>query len=386
MQQELSEYLENAFSLTDTDLTYGDGLTGSARLSGALSTFLNAYFRPHRPVLSDHLFIGAGVMSLLDQVVSVLADPGDGVLISVPYYPGFDPCITLHNGVVPVGAQVPLDKMLTLGELDYLEDALRAATRRGVSVKAVLLCNPHNPLARCYPREVVEAYCQFCERHGLHLLADEPFYSVLALDADRLGVNPARLHVLYGMSKDFLANGLRAAVLVSQANPDVLQSLLPAAPFMVVASPTAVLWATLLEDKSFLTAFLAENSRRLFAAYERTAAWLAFHGIPHAPASAGHFLLADFRPVLVDVARYGAALTIHAGHTLEERERALATHLLARGVAVMPGTACHLTEGGWFRLTFALREEQMRVAFRRIEDALGWDNWQPRRSDIGPHL
>lgn len=347
--------------------------------------------------------MGAGLMPLLNQVVSVLADPGDGILLSAPYYPGFDACLSLQNGVVPVCVQVPANKMLTLGELDCLEDGLCAATRRGISVKAVILCNPHNPLARCYPRAVVAAYCQFCERHGLHLLADEifalsvfapigdappsePFHSVLSLDADLLGVDPARLHVLYGMSKDFLANGLRAAVLVSQANTAFLQSLLPAAAFMAVASPTAVLWATLLADGPFLAAFLAENRRRLRAAYGRAAAWLRFQGIPHAPASAGQFLFADFRPVLADVARYGPALAVRAEHTMEERERALTAHLLTHGVAVMPGGACHLAESGWIRITFALREEEMRVAMRRIEDALEWVHWQPQTSDIRPHL
>lgn len=296
-----------------------------------------------------------------------------------------------------------MDRMLTLSELDYLEEGLHEAIFRGIPIKAVILCNPHNPLARCYPYAVIAAYSQFCERHGIHLLADEifalsvfsqhnsavppeSFHSVLELDTTVLGVDPARLHVLYGMSKDFLSNGLRAAVLVSQANTAVLHSLLSVSPFMSVASPTASLWATLLTDISSYSAFLAESRRRLYHAYDRMTAWLTFHGIQYAPACAGQFLLVDFRPVLIDLTRYGATLAVHAEQTMAERERALTTHLLLHGVAVMPGAACHLAEEGWYRMTFSLREEQMDVAFGRIENALGWDHWQTWDRVIHPKL
>ena len=35
------------------------------------------------------------------------------------------------------------------------ENALLAATREGIAVKALVLCNPHNPLGKCYSKEAI---------------------------------------------------------------------------------------------------------------------------------------------------------------------------------------------------------------------------------------
>lgn len=95
------------------------------------------------------------------------------------------------------------------------EKALLQAQKEGVKVKAFLLCNPHNPLGKCYPADTLKALMGFCEKYNLHLISDEiyalsvfptegeqrtPFTSVLSFDPKGL-LNPDRIHVLYGMSK-----------------------------------------------------------------------------------------------------------------------------------------------------------------------------------------
>lgn len=81
------------------------------------------------------------------------------------------------------------------------------------------------------PVETLRAIASFCGRHKLHLISDEiyaksvfenpqaqeavPFTSVLALDlADR--IDSRLVHVLYGASKDFCANGLRLGALYTR--------------------------------------------------------------------------------------------------------------------------------------------------------------------------
>lgn len=74
------------------------------------------------------------------------------------------------------------------------------------------------------PPETLKEFAAFCGENDLHLISDEiyalsvfdnpetpaavPFRSVLSLDLDKL-IDPRFLHVLYGASKDFCANGLR---------------------------------------------------------------------------------------------------------------------------------------------------------------------------------
>jgi len=115
MHKELSQYFERNFHLIPTDFSYGDGMTGSTRLINALSSFLNSHFKPHRPVVpEDHLMMGAGLEVLISQISRVIANPGDGILLAAPYYQGFDMCLSLQNGVIPVEVPVPASDMCTM--------------------------------------------------------------------------------------------------------------------------------------------------------------------------------------------------------------------------------------------------------------------------------
>jgi aspartate/methionine/tyrosine aminotransferase len=95
------------------------------------------------------------------------------------------------------------------------EEALLQAQKDGIKIKALVLCNPHNPLGRCYPVETLKELLSFCAKYELHLVSDEiyafsvfdvegeartPFTSVLSVDFSGI-IDPERVHVIYGMSK-----------------------------------------------------------------------------------------------------------------------------------------------------------------------------------------
>lgn len=387
LYKELADYFDRNLRLSFNDFTYGS-CKGDARLRGAIADLMNMRFEPHQLVTPDHLVLGAGLVPVLANLAGTIANSGDGLLIASPYYYGFDYELPLLTGVVPVGVQVPLKNMFTVSELSYFEKAIQENKEKGTIIKGVILCNPHNPYGRAYPREVVIEYCKFCEKHNLHLISDEiyalsifpsrdipnppPFVSVLSLDLEAIGVRPSRVHVLYGMSKDFNCNGFRVGVLVTQHNQAVLRSMTVAALFMLVSSPASTLWATLLTDEEFLPHFLDMNRLSLQEAYEYATAWLNFHKIPYISASAGHFLVADMRSVLSDVDKYSPVFSITAEQGIHEREATLFKFLIERGVVLNQGSMCHL-EAGWFRITFSVRRDFMDHALARIEDALGWE-------------
>jgi aspartate/methionine/tyrosine aminotransferase len=95
------------------------------------------------------------------------------------------------------------------------EDALLQAGKDGVKVKALLICNPHNPLGKCYPSDTLRALMEFCHKYKIHLISDEvfglsvfdvkgekrrPFTSILSIDPKGL-LSTDWIHVFYGMSK-----------------------------------------------------------------------------------------------------------------------------------------------------------------------------------------
>jgi hypothetical protein len=115
---------------------------------------------------------------------------------------------------------------------NYLVPSLQAVYDFSASksrIKAVLLCNPHNPLARCYPKKALLEVMEFCQEHGLHLIVDEiyaltnlndvddrapKFVSALSLTEPlvpegAVKVNPSRVHVVWSASKLFGMSGFR---------------------------------------------------------------------------------------------------------------------------------------------------------------------------------
>lgn len=81
------------------------------------------------------------------------------------------------------------------------------------------------------PKETLQEIARFCGRHRLHLISDEifaqsvyqtpnvtdpvPFNSILSLDLAEC-IDRQFVHVAYGMSKDYSANGFRLAALHSR--------------------------------------------------------------------------------------------------------------------------------------------------------------------------
>ncbi|GAA5823567.1 hypothetical protein JCM3770_002787 [Rhodotorula araucariae] len=374
----LAEFFQRNFALDYTDFTYGTALTGSHRLFAALRHLFSTYFATHRPVEPAHLLCGAGCSAILDALASVLADPGDGVLLALPAYPGFAASFGCRAGVEVVGVRLAPDDEASPKALEAFEHALEECTQRGQRIRAIVICNPHNPLGFCYPRETLVAYCRFAEKHNLHLVSDEiyalstyasdaagstPFTSLLALDPlAEAGCAPSRIHVVYGASKDFGCNGLRLGVLVSQANPDIHTAVESSALLMKVSSVADALFSSLLLSPALAT-FLALNQARLAAAYSRATAFLAAHGVPYRPASAGHFVWVDLRAWLPSPF---AGVSASAA---EEGEAALARMLWSAGVNLGRGTA-YGGEPGWFRLTFTVREDYFAEGLERLARAL----------------
>lgn len=87
---------QGRLNLEPRDLTYADRIFASARLIKALERLINTvpdglhqgddWVPPRVPVEEKHMIVGSGATGVLDSLFWALCEPGDGVLISVPYY------------------------------------------------------------------------------------------------------------------------------------------------------------------------------------------------------------------------------------------------------------------------------------------------------------
>jgi len=235
-----------------------------------------------------------------------------------------------------------------------------------------MLCHPHNPLGRCYTQEALIQYMELCERYKMHLLMDEiyalsvfdipdpkatRFKSISTFDTDK-HIDPDCLHMLYGMSKDNAAGGMRLGCLYTK-NGDLRQVMGTISMFHWSGNITERLAIAMLEDEKWMDDFLMLSCAKLAKRNLMVRKMFNDEGIKYYPgANAGFFLWLDLRPFLPDKSR-------SADDNEWDREAALTKRLFEHKVYITAGTALNSEEPGWYRLIFSQDETILQEGFRR---------------------
>lgn len=162
--------------------------------------------------------------------------------------------------------------------------------------------------------------------------------------------------------------GFRLGYVISQHNPDLCRALLSTALLAQTASPSANLFAALLEDDEFRLGYMVENRRRVAASYNYLSAFLRKHGVPYVPSNAGFCLLIDLRRHLDVVPGEDEAAA-------RESEMRLLGRLRQQGVMLAPGTSYLHPVPGFFRMTYTLAPEALTLGLSRLERIFGWKKW-----------
>ncbi|GAO15583.1 uncharacterized protein UV8b_04755 [Ustilaginoidea virens] len=380
MHHALSERIHRAISLGSDDLTYGDG---KKRLRAALARFLTRHLHPAVAVQPSHLTVSNGCSSALEHMAWALGDPGDVFLLGKPYYGTFVPDLTLRMGtqlaMVDFGGVDPL----SLDGVRRYDLAVRSAHAQGKRVAGLILAHPHNPLGRCYPRPVLLALMALCARYRINLVSDEiyalstfantvdrgadvadstaPFESVLSLPTDGV-IDPALVHVIWGISKDFGANGLRLGAIVSQRNPALHQALVPPSLYSSSSSITDQVMTAIFHDDAWVDGYLEKNRQRLAESHAHVVRWARAHGIEYLPGvNAAFFLWVNL----------GAAYGGGAGAAdVEDVDQVVTDALLAQKVFLASGLHFGSEQAGWFRIVFTHARDHLDEGLRRIVAAL----------------
>ncbi|QRV85623.1 aminotransferase class I and II protein [Ceratobasidium sp. AG-Ba] len=382
LTKELLEYFNSNFELTPSHLKYRWTLLNDYERSTkhALPDYFNAYFKPRTPITPEHCVHGDGLGSLLAQTVWALCQPGDGVLMATQLTDSYPRDIVYPAQAKVVPAYIPPSvNPLSKDTIPYLRKELENPENK---IRAIIFCNPHNPLANAYPEEIIVEHARLAEEFNVHLISDEvyglqvfssryvpnptPFKSILSLS---IPCNPARIHVLAGPTKDFGASGIKVGSLISQHNPDLLRLVERAVQALPMSSAADALFTKVLSDVQFRDWFLEENRKRLRQAFELAGDWCTFHNLSFVPASAGVFFVVDFAPLCARISSPSA--------TTYDQTLAAFKAMQSSGVYIVPMTISEDSVVTRYRMTFTLPPETMRLALQRIERAFGLDHWEP---------
>jgi len=116
-----------------------------------------------------------GVVPALNAAVRAVAQPGDEIILQEPVYYPFFPAVTSS------GCQIvnnPLKLVNGRYEMDYDDLERQFKARVGMSpiphrIKAVILCNPHNPVGRLWSREELTRLGEIVIGRGAVVISDE---------------------------------------------------------------------------------------------------------------------------------------------------------------------------------------------------------------------
>ena len=303
----------------------------------------------------NQVLVTNGGKQAVYQTFAALLDPGDEVLLPAPYWTTYPEAITLAGGV-----PVPVTTDDTAGYLATVEQLEAARTPR---TKVLVFNSPSNPTGAVYPPEQVEAIGRWAVEHGIWVATDEIYEHLVYGDAEHVSmpvVVPELADtcvVLNGVAKTYAMTGWRVGWMIGP--PDVIQAATNLQSHLSSNVANVSQRAALEAVSGSLDA--VASMREAFDRRRRTIVELlsAIPGVTCPEPQGAFYVYPSVKDLLGKEIRGSRAETSVqlAGLVLEHAE-----------VAVVPGEA--FGTPGYFRLSYALGDDDLAEGVRRMGDLL----------------
>jgi aspartate/methionine/tyrosine aminotransferase len=295
---------------------------------------------------ASRVVVTAGGNLAFMNAVLAITDPGDEIILPVPFY------FNHEMAIVMAGAQAVLAPTTAEFQLD-LDALARAITPR---TRAIVTVSPNNPTGAVYPEPALRAVNALCRARGIFHIHDEAYEYFTYGDTRHFSpgsIEHAAAHTisLYSLSKAYGMASWRIGYMVI---PDVLWSAVNKIQDTILICAPAVSQQAALAGVRVGAAYaraalegLDRTRRRIFEALRDPA-------IPcHTPASAGAFYY---------------FVTVHTPlDSMTMVERLIREHR----VAAIPGAAFGATDGCTLRISYgALDAETVHEGITRLTRGL----------------
>jgi 1-aminocyclopropane-1-carboxylate synthase len=316
---------------------------------------MNTYFK-HSSFTSDNIAFSAGASASLEVSSFILANPGDVVMIPAPSYPMYTKDLGIKSLIERYDLQThfEIDALSSLARINtnILENALHEIESKEKHFRILLLTSPDNPSGSIYSEKQLLEISNWCIKRKVHLIVNEiyalsqfdikdnnaskevfEFVSFAKIMAEQ---ESEYLHLIYALSKDFSASGLRFGIIHS-LNQKFLQALENVNIPHMVSNLTQWTVGEMFRDKLFIENYVKENKRRISETYLLVSKVLESLEIPFVPNKGSLFIWADFSKYLV-------------GDSLDA-EMNLWVHIFKEtGVLLTPGIGFQHKKNGLFRI------------------------------------
>ena len=118
-------------------------------------------------IKSDWLVYSPSVMYSVKQLVTLLSEPGDGIIVQTPAYDAFYKMIKENKRKIVPNALIYDAKSY---RIDFEELTRLMAQPEN---KVLLLCSPHNPTGRVWQKDELQRVIELAKTHDVFIISDE---------------------------------------------------------------------------------------------------------------------------------------------------------------------------------------------------------------------
>ena len=289
------------------------------------------------------MLITVGGSEGIDLALRAMLDAGDEVILPLPAYVSYLPCIELADGV-PVTIDLKDENRFKL----TADELLAAITDK---TKILILSFPNNPTGAIMTREDLEPIARICVDKDIYVISDE-IYSELTYGRDHTSIASLpgmreRTIVINGFSKAFAMTGWRLGYAFG---PEIImEQMVKIHQFAIMCAPTNSQYAAVEamnngeEDVQMMRTSYNQRRRFVLEKFKEM-------GLPCFEPEGAFYLFPCIK-------EFGMTSDEFATRFLQEEK-----------VAVVPGTAFGDCGEGFLRISYAYSIDELKLALGRMAD------------------
>lgn len=305
---------------------------------------------------ADEIIASTGGKQVLYNIMQAILDPGDEVIIPVPYWVSYPALVELAGGV-PQFLMCSADDGFAL-DIDGLASMITSRTR------AIILNSPSNPTGAAYSEKDLEEVARLAIQHGFYIISDD-IYDEIRFDgkapANVVSINPEcrdRALIVNGVSKTYAMTGWRIGYLAGPAAvvkaTSKIQSQSTSNPNSIAQKAAAAALSGSQACIQTMNSAFAERKEYIVSRLR------GIEGVKCVEPSGAFYAFPDMS------AFYGKK---HAGGTISD-SLSLADYLLESAqIACVPGIA--FGDDRFIRFSYATDMAVIKEGMDRLEKALG---------------
>ena len=302
----------------------------------------------------DDIIIGNGVSELIVMAMQGLINNGDEVLIPMPDYPLWTAAVRLAGGK-PVH-YVCDEKQKWYPDLNDIKSKVTSKT------KAIVVINPNNPTGSLYPNEILIGIIQIARENNLIVMADEIYDKVLYDGNKHTSIASLADDIVFltfnGLSKNYRACGYRAGWLILSGDKknasDYLEGLNMLASMRLCSNvPGQLAIQTALGGYQSINDLVAPQGR---LARQRDLAYELVSQIPGVSC------------VKPDAAMYLFPRLDPKKYKIDNDQELILKILIDTKVLLVQGSGFNWCDNNHFRVVFLPDEDNLKVAFTRLNE------------------